>query len=164
MERILSSESMRLMQTPICPATCGFENGLVWRLRELDGVRRVFHGGGTFGQISTLILVPQRRFAFCFATNSLGGRMAVPHVTRQVLAEFLQGDEPELAWSDLDSARVVEYCGRYSAALDDLEISFQDGKLKMRSFRKEVSRLRPRHLGRPFHRFKSALSAQIESQ
>jgi hypothetical protein len=52
------------------------------------------------------------------------------------LAEFLQGDEPELAWSDLDSARVVEYCGRYSAALDDLEISFQDGKLKMRSFPK----------------------------
>jgi CubicO group peptidase (beta-lactamase class C family) len=135
-ERILSSESMRLMQTPICPATCGFENGLVWRLRELDGVRRVFHGGGTFGQISTLILVPQRRFAFCFATNSLGGRMAVPQVTRQVLPEFFEGDEPELAWSDLDSARVVEYCGRYSAALDDLEISFQDGKLKMRSFPK----------------------------
>jgi CubicO group peptidase (beta-lactamase class C family) len=45
-ERILSSESVRLMQTPICPATCGFENGLVWRLQELDGVRRVFHGGG----------------------------------------------------------------------------------------------------------------------
>jgi CubicO group peptidase (beta-lactamase class C family) len=83
-ERILSSESMRLMQTPICPATCGFENGLVWRVRELDGVRRVFHGGGTFGQISTLMLIPERRLAFCFATNSLGGRMAVPQVTRQV--------------------------------------------------------------------------------
>jgi hypothetical protein len=81
-------------------------------------------------------LVPQRRFAFCFATNSLGGRMAVPQVTREVLAEFLEGDEPELAWSDLDSARVVEYCWRYSAALDDLEISFQDGLLKMRSFPK----------------------------
>ena len=130
-ERILSGESVRLMQRPICPATSGFDNALVWRVRDVDGVRCVCHGGGTYGQVSIFMLMPRRRFGFCLATNSMNGRMLLPEVTKEVLSKFLGIDEPEPAHIELHRAGALEYCGRYSAALSDLEISFQDDKLKM---------------------------------
>jgi CubicO group peptidase (beta-lactamase class C family) len=44
--RLLSRDSMELMQKP-APATCECDIGLAWRIRDMGGVRRVFHGGFT---------------------------------------------------------------------------------------------------------------------
>jgi CubicO group peptidase (beta-lactamase class C family) len=132
-ETILSRESMLRMQTPRGPAPCDFEQGLAWRIRDIGGVRRIFHGGMTFGQVSFLTLVPERKFGFLLATNAMNGAFLAHSVARDLVANFLQNDEPESAEITLDQVQLLEYCGSYSAVLDDLELSLHDGALMLQS-------------------------------
>jgi CubicO group peptidase (beta-lactamase class C family) len=128
-EQLLSRESMQLMQTPDGPAPCDFGQGLAWRIRDIGGVRRIFHGGGTFGQISVFTLVPQRRYAFVFATNSMNGGLLVRDVGMDLSMQFFGNEEPEPEEINMDSSSLSEYCGKYSAALNDLEVSLDGQKL-----------------------------------
>ena len=43
---------------------------LGWNVRDYRGVRVVMHGGGVYGSITRLVLVPERNFGFFLATNS----------------------------------------------------------------------------------------------
>jgi CubicO group peptidase (beta-lactamase class C family) len=131
--RILSRESLLLMQTPQGPAPCEFEQALAWRIRDIGKVRRVFHGGMTFGQVSSFTLVPERKFGFALATNAMNGAFFAHDVARDLVAQFLEDDEPELDEITLDQAQILECCGSYSAVLDDVEISLEHGKLMLRS-------------------------------
>ena len=85
--RLLSRGSMELMQKP-ARATCEYDIGLAWRIRDIGGVRRVFHGGITHGQLSVFTLVPQRKFGFALATNSLNGALFAREVVRDLLTKF----------------------------------------------------------------------------
>ncbi|MBV8454331.1 MAG: serine hydrolase [Deltaproteobacteria bacterium] len=128
---LLSRQSLLAMQTPQGPVTCDFSPGLAWRILDDNGIRWVYHGGGTFGQVSAFNLVPERQFAWAIATNSLNGGLLAREVARDLIRQFLGNDEPEPSEIDLDRSLLLEYCGRYSAALGDLEISLKDGKLTM---------------------------------
>ena len=128
---LLSRQSLLAMQTPQGPVTCDFSPGLAWRILDDNGIRWVYHGGGTFGQVSAFNLVPERQFAWAIATNSLNGGLLAREVARDLIRQFLGNDEPEPSEIDLDRSLLPEYCGRYSAALGDLEISLKDGKLTM---------------------------------
>jgi CubicO group peptidase (beta-lactamase class C family) len=128
---ILSHASIIAMQTPQGPATCNFDQGLAWRIRDVGGIRHVFHGGVTFGQVSAFTLVPERQFAFALATNSMNGRLLARDVARDLILRFFGIDEPEPSEIDRDHSQLIQYCGRYSSTLTDLEISLDDGKLMM---------------------------------
>jgi CubicO group peptidase (beta-lactamase class C family) len=128
--RLLSRDSIALMQKPT-PATCEYDIGLAWRIRDIGGVRHVFHGGFTYGQLSFFTLVPQRKFGFALATNSLNGALFAREVGRDLLAKFLGNDEPEPQEIMLDRSRMLEYCGRYSAASSDLELTVEERRLKV---------------------------------
>jgi CubicO group peptidase (beta-lactamase class C family) len=132
-EKILSRESMDLMQRPQGPGPCDFEQGLAWRIRDNGDVRRVFHGGMTFGQVSSFTIVPERKFVFALATNAMNGAFLAHAVARDLVAKFLDDDEPEPEEITLDQAQILEYCGSYSAVLDDVEISLEHGKLTLHS-------------------------------
>jgi CubicO group peptidase (beta-lactamase class C family) len=128
---ILSRESVLAMQTPQGPVTCDFSQGLAWRVRDVNGIRRVFHGGMTFGQVSLFTLVPERQFGFALATNSMNGGLLAREVARDLIIQFLGNDEPEPSEIDVGRSLLPEYCGLYSATLADLEITLDDGKLMM---------------------------------
>jgi hypothetical protein len=128
--RLLSRDSMELMQTPT-PATCEYDIGLAWRIRDIARVRRVFHGGFTYGQLSFFTLVPQRKFGLALATNSMNGALFTRELVRGLLAKFLGNQEPEPHEITLDGSRMLEYCGHYSAASADLELSLEGRRLKV---------------------------------
>src|SRR5205823_5330781 len=65
--RVLSAASVKAMQQPQYPmpgAVAPNSNiGLAWIMAEWDGQRVIGHGGGTFGQLSFLQILPDRNFA-----------------------------------------------------------------------------------------------------
>ncbi|WP_147372809.1 serine hydrolase domain-containing protein, partial [Calidithermus terrae] len=93
-ERVLSPESMRLLQTPQVPAADGQEMGLSFFLRDVGGVRVVSHGGATNGQMSAFWFVPERDFACTILTNADHGRFLNNHLTAWVQKHLLGLEAP----------------------------------------------------------------------
>jgi CubicO group peptidase (beta-lactamase class C family) len=106
---VLSRESILAMQTAQGPATSDFSQRLAWRVLDDNGIRWVFHGGGTFGQVSAFNLVPERQFAWAFATNSMNGGLLAREVARDLIRQFLGNDAPEPSEIDLDRSLLPEY-------------------------------------------------------
>ena len=92
----LSSASAAQMMTPQTPiwANDSYHIGITWFLQEVDGVKLVSHGGGMLGQISRLLLVPEKDFSLAAghtpsrdALSPLGSR---PHfLTSQQFARLM---------------------------------------------------------------------------
>jgi CubicO group peptidase (beta-lactamase class C family) len=129
--RLLSPESMRLMQTPQVEAGNGTDHmGIAWMLAHVGDVRIVRHGGGTNGQISAFLMVPARQFALTVLTNADRGGELNTVVTKWALREFLGAQEPEPTPLALTPEQLASYAGRYVGHMDDLELQVQgDGLL-----------------------------------
>ena len=98
--RVLSPEGMRRMQTPLglwqYPLLDVEAVGVNWMLTSRGGVRIVSHPGGTNGQLSAFVLVPERGFAVTVLTNAeLGARLGV-EATDWALQRFLGLPRPAL--------------------------------------------------------------------
>jgi CubicO group peptidase (beta-lactamase class C family) len=128
-EQILSRESLASMQTTICRGQLDATQGLSWMLREAGGVKSVFHGGGTLGQISAFNLYPQHNLAFAIFTNSATGVALIQDVTREPMAEFLGYREPDPQPIPITAQQLGEYAGRYVGQLGDVVVSMQDNDL-----------------------------------
>ena len=126
---LLSHESMSAMQTPRGPGVLDIKMGLAWMTTEIGGLRRVHHGGGTFGQISAFTMTPARKFALALNTNSSSGGLFNLEVTKDLVAKFLGNDAPEPAEIPMTPAQMTEYSGRYLATLGDFEIKADAVKL-----------------------------------
>ena len=116
-EKILSRESLTAMQTTICKGQFDTTMGLSWWLREAGGVKAVFHGGGTLGQVSAFNLYPRHDFAFAIFTNSIAGGALILEVTKDPMAEFLGHREPEPQQIPMSVEQLGEYVGRYIGQL-----------------------------------------------
>jgi hypothetical protein len=103
--------------------------GLSWWLREAGGVKAVFHGGGTLGQISAFNLFPRHDFAFAIFINSMAGAALILEVTKDPIAEFLGYREPEPEQIPMSVEQLGEYAGRYVGQLDDVVLSVRDSDL-----------------------------------
>jgi CubicO group peptidase (beta-lactamase class C family) len=128
--RVLSAESLQAMQTPGVTGQLDSKMGISWMTADKDGPKRIYHGGGTYGHISSFILVPEIKFAFAMLTNSL----ALGDLMRDVdvpLREFLgiSYKMPELL--AMAPEALAEYEGRYVARLDDIELKVENGDLMM---------------------------------
>ncbi len=134
--RVLSRESMEFMQTPAHPAFVDIKMGLAWWIYLKGGPRRVYHGGGTYGQVSNLTLVPERNFAIAVTTNQINGQMLITDILRDVVAQFLGLDLPEPAKIAMTSEQMKEYAGHYAAGLGDFEVKFVDDKLMVHAHSK----------------------------
>lgn len=129
---VLTAKSIAMMQTPGSAGWLDTRMGLAWMTRDIGGVRRVFHGGGTWGQISTFTMTPSRKFGLALTTNSMSGGLLNIDVTKGLVAEFLGNDEPEPAEIPLTPSQMAEYSGRYNRSLGgDIEIKTEAGKLMM---------------------------------
>jgi CubicO group peptidase (beta-lactamase class C family) len=127
--RVLSRESMRRMQTPGDLGELDFKLGLAWQIQDIDGIRHVSHGGGTFGQISLFTMTPQRNFALALTTNSNSGGFLGHEVTKDVVARFLGNPQSEPEEIAMSEEQIAEYAGHYTATLDDIELLPDAGKL-----------------------------------
>jgi len=127
--RILSPESMKLMQTPTMRADEGREMGLAWFIRDIDGVRIVQHGGGTNGQLSAFMFAPERDFALTILTNADRGSELNLEVTRWALQRYLGILEPEPVHLEQTAEELAAYAGRYVAPLSELDLVVRNGAL-----------------------------------
>ncbi|MGB8685525.1 MAG: serine hydrolase domain-containing protein [Candidatus Binatus sp.] len=135
--RILTPESIAMMQTPGNARMLDIKMGLAWMTRDIGGLRRVFHGGGTYGQISAFTMTPARKFGLALATNSMNGGLLNLEVTKGLVAKFLGNDEPEPAEIPMTPSQLAEYSGRYTRTMgEDIEIKTEADKLMMQLYPK----------------------------
>jgi CubicO group peptidase (beta-lactamase class C family) len=128
--RILTPDSMALMQTPQVAASGREHMGLTWFLRPIGGETLLEHGGGTNGQISQLIVLPGREFAVAaFANGVPGGGEVVTTATKAALRAYLDLEEPEPEPIEPTSDQLAEYAGLFACAMTDVEIRVEDGRL-----------------------------------
>lgn len=132
-DRILSRESLTSMQTTICKGQFDTTQGLSWMLREAGGVKAVFHGGGTLGQISVFNLYPQHDLALAIFTNSVMGAALVLDVSKEPMAEFLGYRDPEPTQIPMSAGQLAEYAGRYVGQLGDAILSMKENDLIFQS-------------------------------
>jgi CubicO group peptidase (beta-lactamase class C family) len=129
--RLLTPESVALMQAPFAPAASGEFSGVTWFMRDAGGVRLVRHGGATNGQLSAFVMAPARRFAITVLTNANRGGELNREIVGWALREYLGIDEHPPTPLALTQEQLAEYAGRYSAALDDIALTPNDGALTM---------------------------------
>jgi hypothetical protein len=128
-ERLLTRESLALMQSPLVAATGASMMGLSWFISNLSGVKMIRHGGATKGQTAELRLVPPAQFALAVLTNGNEGSTVYNRAAAVALKRFLGVVVPEPVLLDLPGEKLAEYVGRYGSALTENEIVLREGGL-----------------------------------
>lgn len=127
--RVLSRESIALLQTPSVPAADDERMGLAWFIHDSGDVRTVRHGGATNGQISAFMFAPARGFALTILTNANQGSELNEEVTKWALEHYLGIVEPTPTPLEWTEAQLAAYAGRYAAALTVADLVARDGSL-----------------------------------
>ena len=127
--RLLSPESMSLMQTTQAAVWKNETSGLSWFLKDVDGTRQVSHGGGTNGQVSQLTLIPEHDLAVAVFTNADQGGFVTADVTDWVMKHYLEMEVPRPEPMGASEGELAAYVGRYSNPFTDIELGMLGGKL-----------------------------------
>ncbi len=127
--RLLSPESLGLMQTPLFPSTGISMIGLSWGITTVDGTKMIGHGGGTNGQVTLLRIVPSRKFSVAVFTNSDEGDTLCFEIVNSATKHYLGLTLPEATPLNLPEEKLLSYAGQYDAAGAVCEISFREGGL-----------------------------------
>jgi hypothetical protein len=128
--RLLKTETLKTMQTP--QATIWGEKecmGITWFIRDIDGVRTIYHEGGTNGQIALLLLVPERQFSFAILTNSERGDAVAHKVGNWILQQHLGLEIPEPTPIQSTIGELSGYVGRYVQTFAEMELGTLAGRL-----------------------------------
>ena len=132
-ERLLSAQSLALMQTPMVPASGIGMVGLSWHISEAAGsahaVKIIEHGGGTNGQITHLAIAPAHNFAVGVFTNSDKGGILCDKILKLALHHYLGAAFPTATPLDRAEESLLPYVGRYEARGDICEIEYRAGGL-----------------------------------
>lgn len=124
-ERLLTPESMKLMQTPMAPCGDGDWVGLTWTVEEIDGVRFYCHGGTTNGQESDFWIAPQYNTALTVLTNLDQGNLLHKALREWVREHFLGVVKKLPTPVQLPQEPLAGYypAAYYTSTRDTLEIS-----------------------------------------
>lgn len=128
-ERILSTELLYRMRSPDAVVFDQEKWGLAWAVDDSAGPRRVWHGGGTVGQISNLSFFPEHQFAFCLLTNADAGRIFNPKAIAFLIKQYLRIDVPELKPVQATPEELAEAVGKYTRPANDIEVGMVGGQL-----------------------------------
>jgi CubicO group peptidase (beta-lactamase class C family) len=127
--RLLTPESLSLMQTTQAPIWKDETVGLSWILKGADGTRQVTHGGGTKGQVSLLTLIPEHNFSVAVFTNADRGGFVTDAVTRRALKGYLDVDVPKPEPMETTEEALASFAGRYGNPFTDIELGMLSGRL-----------------------------------
>jgi CubicO group peptidase (beta-lactamase class C family) len=137
-ERLLTSQSLALMQSPQVTVWDSDAWGLPWSVVALGrrspdqdegSVRQISHSGGTKGQVSLLALVPERDFALVVLTNAERGGNLTDEVRRWALREYLGIEDPKPEAIEAGEEELAQYAGRYRGFFTDWELGMLAGRL-----------------------------------
>jgi CubicO group peptidase (beta-lactamase class C family) len=119
-ERLLTPESLKLMQTPTAPTGDGDSIGLTWAIEDIGGVRFYCHGGTTNGQESDFWIAPEKGVALTVLTNLDRGDQ-VHKAARDWVREHFLGVKKELpATIQLPLEKLQEYAKTFTTSVGDL--------------------------------------------
>jgi CubicO group peptidase (beta-lactamase class C family) len=132
-QRLLQPETLARMHRPQV-AIRGDRDfmGLSWFITDTGGLRRLHHGGGTKGQISRLMLVPEQDFALAIVTNGEDGTHVTMAASDWALATYLGLTIEEPALMVVSPDDLQEYAGQYRRPYQDIALSVEDGRLVAR--------------------------------
>ena len=127
---LLKPETLQWMQTPQVKVNDYIGSvGLSWFIRDYDGIKCVTHNGGTVGQNSLLMLLPEKNFAYAMVTNSENGSALHAKFHRLVLKEFFDVIDPEPQAIESTSEQLEQYVGTYARPLMTIELKMVDEQL-----------------------------------
>jgi CubicO group peptidase (beta-lactamase class C family) len=127
--RLLSPDSMAQMQSPQAALWKSRSWGLSWALDDTNGTRQISHAGGTMGQVSLLMLVPEHDFAIAIFTNAEQGGFVTEAVNRWAMKGYLGLEVIEPAPIEASEEELAPYVGRYSRPFADIELGMLGGRL-----------------------------------
>jgi CubicO group peptidase (beta-lactamase class C family) len=102
--------------------------GFSWFIDMVQGERLISHGGSTNGQVAGLFLVPAKRFAIGFFTNSSRGGSLITLASNWALKEYA-GLNPEEEVEQRVSPDLSEVVGRYFRPFAEATLTEADGRL-----------------------------------
>lgn len=121
--RLLTEAGLKSMQQPLVSKGRAGDMGLTWQLADVGGVKAVFHGGATNGQLSAFEMVPERHFAITVLTNANRGVELHGDVTKWALAHYLDARQEEPEAVPMATDTLAEYAGTYAAALATITLT-----------------------------------------
>jgi CubicO group peptidase (beta-lactamase class C family) len=134
-KRLLKKSSMNLMQTEHFKIGAVRDAiGLGWGINYRGDVKAIGHGGGTNGQLSQLMVIPEKRFALAFLTNSGGGAAVMQKGTDWALKNILNlPAQPKPEAKESPRALLREYSGTYRNPWIGISYKVQpeNGKLRL---------------------------------
>lgn len=131
--RLLTSESLALMQTPQFSAGDTVQVGLTWFITGSAEMRIIGHGGGTNGQITQLSIAPDRGFAVVVFTNANRGGELCAAAVKTAQRLWLNYSEPEPVPLESSAEELSAYAGKYESAMTLLEVVLKEGGLVLRA-------------------------------
>jgi CubicO group peptidase (beta-lactamase class C family) len=127
--RLLSAEAMTQMQTPQVTVWGRERWGLTWAVEDIGEVRQVSHSGGTVGQVTLLLLIPEHNFAIAVLTNANWGGAVTRQISRRALQQFLGIEVKDPMPIPTTEAELRAYVGQYQRPYAELELGLLNGKL-----------------------------------
>ena len=107
--------------------------GLGWGLHSLNHNGRLIfgHGGGTFGQMSMLRIVPDRDICIAVLTNCENAEVAYQAVINELLKELADIDlaEQEPSFVTVSNQQLSHYVGDYQSSGGHFSIAIEDKNL-----------------------------------
>jgi hypothetical protein len=128
-ERVLSTESLTLMQSPHVKIWGDRSMGMPWFVRTLRTRRIVFHTGGTKGQKAILALFPEHDLALAVLTNAEQGGRLYEAVERRVAETYLGLTLPKPEPIESSVEHLAQYAGRYRRPFAEMELGILCGRL-----------------------------------
>jgi len=126
---LLSPKSLAEMHSPQVTVWGKEAWGLSWGINDTYRMRQLSHGGGTNGQVSLLLLVPERDFAIAILTNGAQGGFVTDRVSRWALKGYLGLEIPDPAPIEASPEELAQYAGCYGRPFAEIELGMLGGKL-----------------------------------
>lgn len=131
-ERLLQAESLAEMRRPQAyPGVRADAMGLTWFIKQIGDVTIFRHGGATHGQNAQFLFVPQHQFAFAILSNADHGDTLCMAMAQTALELFLGVVEPQPETFTRPYAELTEYAGTYDAQAQVIELTPQEGGLRL---------------------------------
>jgi CubicO group peptidase (beta-lactamase class C family) len=134
--QVLSEELLKKMQEPTFEmpgSALGDAVGISWFLRDIEGVRVVFHGGDVNGQHSEFKMIPERNFVISMLTNcDLPGFELMDEVEKWAFENYLGIVEKEPEPIKLSDEQLEDFVGDYETRVAAVHITAKDGGLLLK--------------------------------
>ena len=120
---LLRGDSLRQMHSPQVPINAYTGSvGLSWIMNAYDGVKLLWHNGGTNGQCAVLTLVPQHGLALAMLSNGSTGAKLNDRFNKRVLRDFCGVSIPEPKAIESTVEQMSAYEGMYLGTMNEIEL------------------------------------------